>query len=121
MHKSDNFIAGYHNHESTRMNTKNSSLGAIAHAQWQDPGRIQEHATRDSELPRPDFETVIGRIDLHIEAPRVKFREMPAAPTRESSAQIRKRVIAVRMLQHPRFAKKPKKPGQISLDSRFHQ
>ena len=51
---------------------------------------------------------LLDRVDLHIEVPAVKFREMSAAQTGESSAQIRERVIAARNLQHVRFAGKPK-------------
>ena len=51
---------------------------------------------------------LLDRIDLHIEVPPVKFREMSAAPPGETSAQIRERVIAARKLQHARFAAKPK-------------
>ncbi len=51
---------------------------------------------------------LLDRVDLHIEVPAVKFREMSAAQTGESSAQIRERVIAARKLQHTRFASKPK-------------
>ena len=51
---------------------------------------------------------LLDRVDLHIEVPAVKFREMSAAQTGESSAQIRERVIAARKLQHTRFAGKPK-------------
>ncbi|MEI6076087.1 MAG: YifB family Mg chelatase-like AAA ATPase [Verrucomicrobiota bacterium] len=51
---------------------------------------------------------LLDRIDLHIEVPSVKFREMAAAQPGESSARIRERVIAARRLQHARFAAKPK-------------
>src|SRR5580698_5956421 len=49
---------------------------------------------------------LLDRIDLHIEVPQVKFREMSSAPPGETSAQIRERVIAARKLQHARFAGK---------------
>ena len=51
---------------------------------------------------------LLDRIDLHIEVPAVKFREMSAASPGETSAQIRERVIAARKIQHARFAGKPK-------------
>ena len=51
---------------------------------------------------------LLDRVDLHIEVPAVKFREMSAAQTGESSAHIRERVIAARKMQHVRFAGKPK-------------
>jgi len=51
---------------------------------------------------------LLDRIDLHIEVPAVKFREMSAAQTGEASAQIRERVIAARKIQTARFANKIK-------------
>lgn len=46
---------------------------------------------------------LLDRIDLHVEVPAVKFREMTASKTGESSAQIRARVIAARKKQQHRF------------------
>ena len=51
---------------------------------------------------------LIDRIDLHIEVPAVKFREISGDKAGETSAQIRERVIAARQRQHARFADKPK-------------
>ena len=51
---------------------------------------------------------LLDRIDLHIEVPAVKFREMSDARPGEASAQIRGRVIAARQLQQKRFAGKPR-------------
>lgn len=47
---------------------------------------------------------LLDRIDIHIEVPQVKFREIAAERAGESSAQIRARVVAARALQHKRFA-----------------
>ncbi len=47
---------------------------------------------------------LLDRIDLHVEVPQVKFREISG----ETSAQIRERVIAARQRQQKRFAHKPK-------------
>jgi magnesium chelatase family protein len=46
---------------------------------------------------------LLDRIDLHVEVPAVKFREMTASRTGESSSQIRARVIAARKKQQQRF------------------
>jgi magnesium chelatase family protein len=46
---------------------------------------------------------LLDRIDLHVEVPAVKFREMNAETTAESSAQIRERVIAARRIQQERY------------------
>jgi magnesium chelatase family protein len=51
---------------------------------------------------------LLDRIDLHVEVPQVKFREMSGERTGETSAQIRERVIKAREIQHRRFAHKPK-------------
>jgi magnesium chelatase family protein len=51
---------------------------------------------------------MLDRIDLHIEVPPVKFREISGERTGETSAQIRERVVAARQRQQQRFAAKPK-------------
>ena len=49
---------------------------------------------------------LLDRIDLHVEVPQVKFREMQAAKPGETSATVRERVIAARRIQQARFAGK---------------
>ncbi len=49
---------------------------------------------------------LLDRIDLHVEVPQVKFREISSERTGESSADIRQRVIAAREIQQARFASK---------------
>jgi magnesium chelatase family protein len=51
---------------------------------------------------------LLDRIDLHVEVPQVKFREISGDKTGETSAQIRERVIAARKIQQKRFTHKPK-------------
>jgi magnesium chelatase family protein len=51
---------------------------------------------------------LLDRIDLHIEVPPVKFREITSERTGEMSAQIRERVVAARQRQQERFKSKPK-------------
>jgi len=51
---------------------------------------------------------LLDRIDLHIEVPSVKFREITSEHNGESSADIRARVVAARKRQHERFKEKPK-------------
>ena len=48
---------------------------------------------------------LLDRIDLHVEVPQVKFREMSEEKPGESSAQIRERVICSRKRQQKRFGK----------------
>ena len=47
---------------------------------------------------------LLDRIDLHVEVPAVKFREMTSDRTGETSAVIRARVIKARQKQQERFA-----------------
>lgn len=49
---------------------------------------------------------LLDRIDLHIEVPAVKFKELSSKTTGESSQQIRKRVITAREIQMKRFAER---------------
>jgi magnesium chelatase family protein len=46
---------------------------------------------------------LLDRIDLHVEVPQVKFREMTSEKTGESSAEIRERVICARKRQQARL------------------
>jgi magnesium chelatase family protein len=61
---------------------------------------------------------LLDRIDLHIEVPPVKFREMTSERTGEDSAQIRGRVIEARERQQRRFAEKPKITCNARMGSR---
>ena len=49
---------------------------------------------------------LLDRIDIHVEVPAVKFREITAERTGEASTQIRARVVAARRRQQDRFAGK---------------
>lgn len=51
---------------------------------------------------------LLDRIDLHIEVPAVKFREITSEQTGEPSSAIRARVVAARRRQQERFKDKPK-------------
>jgi magnesium chelatase family protein len=51
---------------------------------------------------------LLDRIDLHVEVPQVKFREISGDKTGETSAEIRTRAIAARQRQQTRFAHKSK-------------
>ncbi len=48
---------------------------------------------------------LLDRVDLHIEVPPVKFREMSSEGSGEPSVTIRERVIAARNRQHNRYTK----------------
>src|SRR2546425_6349402 len=63
------------------------------------PREIQNYLNRVSG-------PLLDRIDIHVEVPAVKFREITAERTGEASAQIRERVVAARRRQQERFAAK---------------
>ncbi|MEW6702655.1 MAG: YifB family Mg chelatase-like AAA ATPase [Bacteroidota bacterium] len=46
---------------------------------------------------------LLDRIDIHIEVPAVKFKELASGTTGENSSEIRKRVVAARGVQQKRF------------------
>jgi magnesium chelatase family protein len=71
--------------------------GKMPHESKCSPREIQNYLGRISG-------PLLDRIDLHIEVPAVKFREMASEKTGETSAQIRERVVAARKLQQQRFA-----------------
>jgi magnesium chelatase family protein len=58
---------------------------------------------------------LLDRIDLHVEVPAVKFREISSERTGESSAQIRGRVVAARQRQQKRFDGK----GKVTCNARM--
>ena len=75
--------------------------GKMPHESKSSPREIQNYLGRISG-------PLLDRVDLHIEVPPVKFREMAGEGNGESSAQIRERVIRSRELQIRRFASRPK-------------
>ena len=48
---------------------------------------------------------ILDRIDLHLEVPAVRYEDLRSAHPAESSAQVRRRVVAARELQVARYAK----------------
>jgi magnesium chelatase family protein len=48
---------------------------------------------------------LLDRIDIHIEVPSVKFKELSSDPSAESSKEVRKRVEKTRKIQKARFKK----------------
>jgi magnesium chelatase family protein len=71
--------------------------GKMPHESKSSPREIQNYLGRVSG-------PLLDRIDIHIEVPQVKFREMTSAKPGEPSAAIRARVIAARQRQQARFA-----------------
>jgi magnesium chelatase family protein len=73
----------------------------MPHESRSSPREIQNYLGRVSG-------PLLDRIDLHIEVPQVKFREIASDGTGEPSETIRARVITARKRQHERFKSKPK-------------
>jgi magnesium chelatase family protein len=46
---------------------------------------------------------LLDRIDIHIEVPAVKFKDLSSVAKGEKSSEIRKRVVAARKIQMERF------------------
>ncbi len=61
------------------------------------PQQIQKYVSRVSG-------PLLDRIDIHIEVPAVKFKELSSDSAGEKSADIRSRVVAARRLQQERFS-----------------
>jgi magnesium chelatase family protein len=61
---------------------------------------------------------LLDRIDIHVEVPAVPFREITSERAGESSAEIRKRVLAARQRQHQRFKNRPKINCNARMGSR---
>jgi magnesium chelatase family protein len=75
--------------------------GKMPHESKSSPREIQNYLGRISG-------PLLDRVDLHVEVPPVKFREISGDQNGEASAEIRERVVAARQRQHRRFASKPK-------------
>ena len=75
--------------------------GKMPHESKNSPREIQNYLGRISG-------PLLDRVDLHVEVPQVKFREIAGDRTGETSAEIRERVVTARQRQHARFKDKPK-------------
>ena len=73
----------------------------MPHESKSSPREIQNYLGRISG-------PLLDRVDMHVEVPQVKFREISGDRNGETSAQIRERVVAARQRQQKRFAHKPK-------------
>jgi magnesium chelatase family protein len=75
--------------------------GKMPHESRCSPREIQNYLGRVSG-------PLLDRIDLHVEVPAVKFRDMTAGRSGETSAQIRERVVRARQRQQVRFVARPR-------------
>jgi magnesium chelatase family protein len=64
------------------------------------PPQIQKYMSRVSG-------PLLDRIDIHVEVPAVKYKELSAETKSEPSLEVRKRVIAARKIQLKRFESYP--------------
>src|SRR5713226_1791500 len=85
--------------------------GKMPHESRSSPREIQNYLGRISG-------PLLDRIDLHIEVPLVKFRDITSEKSGETSAQVRERVVAARQRQQKRFAAKPKITCNARMGSR---
>ena len=85
--------------------------GKMPHESKSSPREIQNYLGRISG-------PLLDRIDLHVEVPAVKFREITAERTGESSAQIRERVVAARKRQQERFHGRKKVTSNSRMETR---
>ncbi len=81
--------------------TSRTPDGKMPHESKSSPREIQNYLGRVSG-------PLLDRIDLHVEVPQIKFREISGERTGKTSTQIRERVAAARRIQQKRFARKPK-------------
>src|SRR6185437_16666945 len=84
-----------------KLATSRTPDGKMPHESKSSPREIQNYLGRISG-------PLLDRIDLHIEVPQVKFREISGEQNGESSAAIRGRVVGARERQQARFKSKPK-------------
>ncbi len=75
------------------------------------PAEIQRYV---SKISGP----LLDRIDIHIEVPAVKFKELSTPDGAEPSSKIRERVIAARKIQTERFAKEKKVFANAHMQTR---
>jgi magnesium chelatase family protein len=85
--------------------------GKMAGESRSSPREIQNYLGRISG-------PLLDRIDLHVEVPAVKFREIAGDRTGETSAQIRARVIVARNRQQERYASRPRVTCNARMGSR---
>jgi magnesium chelatase family protein len=76
------------------------------------PTHVQRYRSRVSG-------PLLDRIDIHIEVPAVRYRELTGSRDGESSASIRERVEAAREIQRQRFAKTPRVHNNSQMGPRL--
>ncbi|MDB6040773.1 MAG: ATP-binding protein [Verrucomicrobiales bacterium] len=85
--------------------------GKMPHESRSTPREVQNYLGRISG-------PLLDRIDLHVEVPPVRFREIASEQAGESSAKIRERVIHARARQQSRFKGRPRVTCNARMGSR---
>jgi magnesium chelatase family protein len=85
--------------------------GKMPHESRSTPREVQNYLGRISG-------PLLDRIDLHVEVPPVRFREIASEQAGESSAKIRERVIQARSRQQLRFKGRPRVTCNARMGSR---
>jgi magnesium chelatase family protein len=75
------------------------------------PAEIQKYV---SKISGP----LLDRIDIHIEVPAVKLKELAASESAEPSVRIRERVVSARKIQTERFSKEKKVFANAHMQTR---
>jgi magnesium chelatase family protein len=70
---------------------------------WRPEAGMPLHAADDPALRIQDSGPLLDRIDIHMEVPSVKYKELRAPAPREDSAAVRERVIGARKRQSEPF------------------
>src|SRR2546427_9990503 len=83
----------FFDHKKATSRTPDGKMPGESHCS---PREIQNYLNRISG-------PLLDRIDIHVEVPAVKFREITAERTGETSAQIRERVVPARRRQQERL------------------
>jgi magnesium chelatase family protein len=92
----EHIVPERHEHDGTKKATSPTPDGKMPGESRSSHREIQNYLGRISG-------PLLDRIDIHIEVPQVKFRDITAARTGEKSSVIRERVVAARQLQQKRF------------------
>jgi magnesium chelatase family protein len=85
--------------------------GKMPHESRSTPREVQNYLGRISG-------PLLDRIDLHVEVPPVRFREIASEQLGESSAKIRERVVGARARQQSRFKGRPRVTCNARMGSR---
>lgn len=78
------------------------------------PGTVQKYLNKISG-------PLMDRIDLHVEVTPVPYKDLTEKRTGESSAEVRKRVIAARKIQEQRYAEFPTIHANAQMNSQLIQ